>query len=311
MSRETPGPQGGRRNLGRGLAALFGEEDDAREVTEPARGGQHLPVARLQPSAIQPRRRFRPEDMETLVASVREKGVLQPLMVRPVTGSADQFEIIAGERRWRAAQAAGVHEVPVIIRAIDDAEALEIALIENIQRENLTPLEEAEGYRRLMEEFAHTQENLARAVGKSRSHVANMMRLLNLPAPVKDMLDDGRLTVGHARALLNAPDSLALAREAVTRGWTVRRVEREASRAERGEAGSGKGAARPRKGRDAAKDADTLALEHDLSVLLGLKVAIALKGEAGEMTIHFSTLEQLDDVLHRLKRGPETNRSLY
>lgn len=300
MSSDNAAAAGGsRRNLGRGLAALFGEENEDYAELDRARAQRRLAVGQLRPSSIQPRRRFRTEEMDALIASVREKGVLQPLLVRRLPDETDSFEIIAGERRWRAAQSAQIHDVPVIIRELTDAEALEIALIENIQRENLTPLEEAEGYQRLMAEFSHTQENLARSVGKSRSHVANMMRLLNLPAPVKDLVDDGSLSAGHARALLNAPDPVALARDAVAKGWSVRQVERHARQKTTDPAGKGSASAKSRK---PAKDSDTIALERDLSTLLGLRVSIDLKGEAGEIAIRFDTLEQLDDVLHRLKR---------
>lgn len=289
-----------KRNLGRGLAALFGEEKADYAELDQVRATGRIAVGQLRPGRLQPRRRFGEDALKALVDSVREKGVLQPLLVRRVEGEPEQFEIIAGERRWRAAQQAQVHDVPVVVRDLTDSEALEIALVENIQRQDLTPLEEAEGYQRLMGEFHHTQEDLARAVGKSRSHVANMLRLLNLPEPVKLMLDDGRLTMGHARALLNAPDPLAVAREVVDKGLSVRQVERLAAHGKHHAAPHRKVAAAP-----AAKDADTRALERDLSTLLGLKVTISLKGESGDIAIHFETLEQLDDVLHRLKRNPQ------
>jgi len=301
---DTSGPGGpGRekRNLGRGLAALFGEEKADYAELDRVRTSRKLTVGQLRPGKFQPRRRFNEEDLSALVASIREKGVLQPLLVRRLEGEAEQFEIIAGERRWRAAQIAQVHEVPVVVRELTDAEALEIALIENIQRESLTPLEEAEGYQRLMNEFSHTQEDLSRAVGKSRSHVANMLRLLNLPEGVKVLLDDGALSMGHARALLNAPDAEIIAREVVDRGLSVRETEKLAASAKPRPARASKSKS---KIAAAPKDADTLVLERDLSMLLGLKVAISLKGEKGEVAIQFETLEQLDDVLHRLKRDP-------
>jgi len=301
---DTSGPGGpGRekRNLGRGLAALFGEEKADYAELDRVRTSRKLTVGQLRPGKFQPRRRFNEEDLSALVASIREKGVLQPLLVRRLEGEAEQFEIIAGERRWRAAQIAQVHEVPVVVRELTDAEALEIALIENIQRESLTPFEEAEGYQRLMNEFSHTQEDLSRAVGKSRSHVANMLRLLNLPEGVKVLLDDGALSMGHARALLNAPDAEIIAREVVDRGLSVRETEKLAASAKPRPARASKSKS---KIAAAPKDADTLVLERDLSMLLGLKVAISLKGEKGEVAIQFETLEQLDDVLHRLKRDP-------
>lgn len=293
-----------KRNLGRGLAALFGEESQDYAELDRVRATRKVAIGQLRPGRFQPRRRFDEDSMRTLVDSIREKGVLQPLLVRRLPGESDQFEIIAGERRWRAAQLAQVHDVPVVVRELSDVEALEVALVENIQRQDLTPLEEAEGYQRLMAEFSHTQEDLSRAVGKSRSHVANMMRLLNLPDRVKTMLDDGRLSAGHARALLNAPDPLALAEDVVARGLSVRETERlaQSGKTPRARKSGEKKGSLPA----TAKDADTRALERDLSLLLGLKVAIELKGESGDISIHFETLEQLDDVLHRLKRDPQS-----
>ncbi|MDX1485952.1 MAG: ParB/RepB/Spo0J family partition protein, partial [Alphaproteobacteria bacterium] len=290
-----------KRNLGRGLAALFGEEGGEFAAFPPGTTIRTLPVSQLRPGPVQPRRNFDDEALGALVDSVREKGVLQPLLVRRVAGGEEQYEIIAGERRWRAAQIARVHEVPVVEREMDDAEALEVALVENIQRQDLTALEEAEGYKRLMEEFGHSQEDLGRAVGKSRSHVANMLRLLGLPEAVKQMVDKGDLSAGHARALLGAADAVALARDVVRRGLNVRQTERLVAREKTGAGRTGargRGPARP------LKDADTLALERDLSTRLGLAVDIALKGEGGEVTVRFQTLEQLDDLIARLKRDP-------
>src|SRR5919109_646994 len=213
-----------RRQLGRGLAALFGEsEGDA--PAEPA-APRRVPIELIRPSAFQPRRRFAETELDALAQSIREKGILQPLLVRPLAGEEAAFELVAGERRWRAAQRIGMHEVPVIVRPFADSEALEIALVENLQREDLSPLEEAEAYNRLMEDFGRTQASLADAVGKSRSHVANTLRLLSLPAPVRRRLDEGELSAGHARALLAAPDPVALAAEVVRRGLNVRATER-------------------------------------------------------------------------------------
>ncbi len=302
-STPTPRAPSGKRNLGRGLAALFGEE--ATDLAELDRiGASHnLPVSKLRPGPVQPRRNFGDEQLQALVDSVREKGVLQPLLVRHLAGDPDSYEIIAGERRWRAAQLAKMHEVPVVVMEVDDAEALEIALVENIQRQDLTPLEEAEGYKRLMDEFSHTQDALSRAVGKSRSHVANMLRLLNLPEPVKQMVDDGSLSAGHARALLGAGgDILTLARAVVRRGLNVRQTERLVANAKAGGGARRRGAKDRRSG--PAKDADTLALERDLAARLGLKVTISLKGEGGDIAVHFKTLEQLDDVALRLRHAP-------
>src|SRR6266446_10349516 len=213
-----------RRQLGRGLSALFGEAEGA--TTDDPAPQRRVPIELIRPGALQPRRRFADAELDALAQSIREKGVLQPLLVRPLAAEEADFELVAGERRWRAAQRVGVHEVPVIIRRITDTEALEIALVENLQREDLSPLEEAEAYSRLMGEFGRTQASLADAVGKSRSHVANTMRLLSLPAPVRRQLDEGELSAGHARALLAAADPAALAAEVVRRGLNVRATER-------------------------------------------------------------------------------------
>lgn len=292
--------QGGARraSLGRGLSALFGEATEDYSALDKVRQSKQVPIEFVHPGRYQPRRKFDEEAIKGLVESIRDKGILQPLLVRRDAEDANSYELIAGERRWRAAQIAGLHEVPVIIRDLSDREALEIALIENIQRQDLTPLEEAEGYRRLMEEFEHTQEDLARAVGKSRSHVANMMRLLSLPDPVKTMVQDGALTAGHARALLTAPDPAAAAREVVTRGLNVRQTEDlmrgDQPKAKKGGSGSGSGAV------PAVKDVDLINLEEEISARIGLKVAINPQGQRGTITIHYQTLDQLDDVLHRL-----------
>jgi ParB family transcriptional regulator, chromosome partitioning protein len=293
---EAVSEDGKRRNLGRGLSALFGEESDDLAAADRQRVGKSVPIGFLRAGKFQPRHRFDDDALRALADSIREKGVLQPLLVR--RDGANSYEIIAGERRWRAAQLAQLHEVPVIIKELDDRAALEIALVENIQRADLTVLEEAEGYRRLMAEFGHTQEALAAAVGKSRSHVANMMRLLALPEPVKQLLDSGALSAGHARALLNAADPAGMAREIVRRGLNVRQAELLA-----------KGAKTARHKAPAVKDADTAALERDLTNLLGLKVAISFAGRGGALTIHYRTLEQLDDVIRRLHHDPAGTRN--
>ncbi len=293
-----------RRNLGRGLSALLGDSGVAAAASvldgntaAPAaqaatRGLRTLAVSQMKPGKFQPRRQFEEEAIADLVESVREKGILQPILVRPIDGG---FEIIAGERRWRAAQRAQLHEVPVIIREFTDKEALEVALVENLQRQDLSPLEEADGYRRLVDEFSHTQEELAKAVGKSRSHVANMMRLLALPDPIKAMVESKQISAGHARALLTAADPLALAREVVEKQLNVRQTEKLAA---------GEAKAKPSAGgRTAAsqhKDADTAALERDLAEVLGVKVTLKSLGKGGELTIHYGSLEQLDDILSRL-----------
>jgi ParB family chromosome partitioning protein len=285
--------EGKRRNLGRGLSALFGEESDDYAATDRQRVGKTVPIGFLRAGRFQPRHRFDDDALRALAESIREKGILQPLLVRRHPDAANSYEIVAGERRWRAAQLAQLHEVPVIIKDLDDRAALEIALVENIQRADLAVLEEAEGYRRLMAEFGHTQDALAKAVGKSRSHVANMMRLLALPDPVKQLLDSGALSAGHARALLGAADPAGLAREIVRRGLNVRQAE---GLVKKGKTKRGKAAP--------AKDADTVALERDLANLLGLKVAISFGGRGGALTVHYRTLEQLDDVIRRLHNEP-------
>jgi ParB family chromosome partitioning protein len=280
-----------RKSLGRGLSALLGgpaEEAPARPAA-PARG---VAIHLIHPSPLQPRQNFDTEQLEALAASMRENGVLQPILVRPRAGQPGSFEIIAGERRWRAAQLAQLHEVPVVIRDLGDRESLELAIVENVQRQDLSPLEEADGYRRLIDEFHNTQDDLARHVGKSRSHVANTLRLLTLPESVRTLLADGRLTAGHARALLNAGDPAALAAMVVARGLNVRQTERLARLAR----GKAKTARQPR-----TKDADTKALERELTARLGLNVSIDAKGEAGAVTIEYKSLEQLDLIVERLK----------
>jgi ParB family transcriptional regulator, chromosome partitioning protein len=278
-----------RRPLGRGLASLLGEvETDASPARDAAR---LVPIEQIRPGRYQPRRRFGDEELAALAQSIREKGIIQPLLVRPAAEAEGGFELVAGERRWRAAQRVGLHEVPVIVRAFADSEALEIALVENLQREDLGPLEEAEAYGRLMREFGRTQAALAEAVGKSRSHVANTLRLLSLPDAVRRQVEDGALSAGHARALLAAADPERLAAEIVRRGLNVRMTERLVQR----------GAAPPRPRR--AHDADTAALERDLAATLGLRVTLAPKKRGGSLTLHYASHEQLDEVLRRLRRG--------
>ena len=283
-----------RQRLGRGLSALLGDDGDGPQGSRVYRT---LPIEYLHPSRYQPRHRIGDEQLADLAQSIREKGILQPILVRRFPDEENAFEIIAGERRWRAAQLAQVHEVPVVVKELDDRETLEIALVENLQRQDLSALEEAGGYKRLMDEFTHTQEDLARVVGKSRSHVANMMRLLALPDPIKEMLESGALSAGHGRALLAAKDPVALASKVVKRSLNVRQTERMVQ-------GEGRGH-RPRAG---TKDADTVALERDLSNLLGLKVEIKFRGAAGTLTLHYASLEQLDGILHRLSEGSRGTR---
>jgi len=288
-----------KRRLGRGLSALLGDEGADHASLEQVRGQRSVPVDKLRPGKAQPRRNFDADDLAELVASVREKGVLQPILVRRDPAGGDGWEIVAGERRWRAAQQAQLHEVPVVIRELSDRDALEIALIENLQRESLTPIEEAAAYQRLIDEYHHTQDVLAKAIGKSRSHVANTLRLLALPTEVRGLVDAGKLSAGHARALIGTDNPAALARDVVSRGLNVRQVE-ELVRRRRAPAPFGRKAGRPAAG---AKDADTLALERSLASLLGLRVEMRLQGkgtQGGSLVIHYDTLDQLDDVLQRL-----------
>jgi ParB family transcriptional regulator, chromosome partitioning protein len=280
-----------RRPLGRGLAALFGEAES--EASFDSASQRRVPIETIRPSTLQPRRRFAEAELDALAQSIREKGVLQPLLVRPADDGDAMFELVAGERRWRAAQRVGLHEVPVIVRALADSEALEIALVENLQREDLGPLEEAEAYKRLVGEFGRTQASLAEAVGKSRSHVANTLRLLSLPAPVRRRLDEGELSAGHARALLAAADPAALADEVVRRGLNVRATERLVQR---------RALERP-KPRPSLRDTDTLALERDLGARLGLRVRLEPRTRGGALTLHYQSLDQLDRLLQLLRAG--------
>ena len=291
-----------RPQLGRGLSALFGE-GGGRVLSGPG-APRTVPIEAIRPSPFQPRRRFVEAELDGLVQSIREKGIVQPLLVRPVDDLVDnvvadsgapgaEFELVAGERRWRAAQRAGLHEVPVVIRPFGDSEVLEIALVENLQREDLTPLEEAEAYSRLMQEFGHSQAEVAETIGKSRSHVANTLRLLGLPPAVKRQLDEGALSAGHARALLAAPDPAALAGEVVRRGLNVRATELLVRR---------RGAA-PEPRQRKPRDHDTVALERELGGALGLRVTLSPNGRGGSLTLHYASLDQLDRVLKLLRRG--------
>ncbi len=290
MTEEKPGGH----QLGRGLSALFGEENDDFAELDSLRQSKTVPVEFIRPNRNQPRRDFDQAQIESLVASIRERGILQPILVRRDPQNPDGFEIVAGERRWRAAQLARLHEIPVIIKDLTDDGALEIALVENIQRQDLNILEEADGYHRLIDEYGHTQEVIAKAVGKSRSHIANTLRLLNLPEPVRRILASGDITAGHARALLNADDPEELARKIVKQGLNVRQTERLVQRQKEARGEAGRKSSPP-------KDPDTIALETDLSGLLGLKVSINFRGAGGELVIHYNTLDQLDEVLRRIK----------
>lgn len=296
-----------RRGLGRGLSALLADVNLGEQVLDgqPPRPTLALPVERVQPNPNQPRREFAPEALNQLAQSISQKGIVQPLIVRAI-GQEGQFEIVAGERRWRAAQIAGLHEVPVVVREFDDVEVLEIAIIENIQREDLNPIEEAMAYRQLIERFGHTQEKLAEALSRSRSHVANLLRLLTLPEPVQDMLRKGDLSAGHARALITAPDPALLAGQVVRRGLSVRETERLAKTV-----GTKLQARTIRK---QEKDADTRAIETDLSANLRMLVKIEHRGvdEGGVLSISYRTLEDLDllcDVLSKIPRDVMPDRT--
>jgi ParB family chromosome partitioning protein len=292
-----------RSRLGRGLAALIGDVGEESAALERARSQRRVPIEFLRPNPRNPRRNFPEGELDELAASIRERGIIQPILVRTIRGAADAYEIIAGERRWRAAQRAAVHDVPVILLEVDDREALELAIIENVQRTDLNPLEEAAGYQSLIDQFAHAPDAIAQIVGKSRSHVANTLRLLKLPDEVKAYLADGQISAGHARALLGQPDPVALAREIIAQRLNVRQVEAIAQeQAER----SGKAAKQRRR---IVKDADTLILEKRLADALGLAVAIEHRGKGGELRIRYKSLDQLDEVIRRLERVAYTSLS--
>ena len=304
-----------KQRLGRGLAALIGEmdkpvpggaADNGEPVESKLNSDRIVPIESLRANPNNPRRNFTENDLDDLSQSISEHGLIQPILVRsarPVQGgeSAIDYEIIAGERRWRAAQRAGVHSVPILVREVDDRQALELAIIENVQRADLNAIEEAQGYAQLVDKFSYTQEALAKVIGKSRSHLANMMRLLVLPETVQRMVRDNRLTAGHARAIINAPDPASLAREAVAKGLSVRQIEAAARRAAAPASG-----ARPAKGRGqgAEKDADTRMLEGDLSAAIGMRVdirhGVAGDAMAGEVRITYKSLEDLDRLCQKL-----------
>jgi ParB family chromosome partitioning protein len=288
--------QAQKRRLGRGLAALIGDDTTEDAVIQDTRSLRHMPIELLHANPNNPRKHFKDEDLEDLARSIREKGLLQPLVVRH--RSHGDYEIVAGERRWRAAQRAGVHEVPVLIRELNDGEALEIALIENIQRSDLNAIEEARGYAQLTEQFGYTQSQLAESVGKSRSHIANTLRLLTLPEAVRNHIEQGTLTAGHARALVATDSPEKLAEQIIKLGMTVRGAE-ELSRQHSG------GVQSSMSHSVKEKNADVRALERELSEVLGLNVEIADKGKgAGAVTIRYGSLEQLDDVCARLRHRP-------
>jgi ParB family chromosome partitioning protein len=288
------------RRLGRGLAALIGDVGEESAPAEQGRKPRRAPIESLKANPRNPRRNFTEAELDELAASIRERGIIQPIVVRAAPGGADSFKIIAGERRWRAAQRAGLHEVPVAVIDASDAQSLEYAIIENVQRADLNPMEEANGYLALMDDFNRTQDDVAQIVGKSRPHVANTLRLLKLSEPVKQLVRQGKLSAGHARLLVGQPNAEAIAQEIVAKGWSVRQLEDDMRKD-----GAAQARAVKREGKGAtsgAKDADTRALERRLSDTLGLDVSIDHRGEGGTLHIKYKDLDQLDEVLKKLDR---------
>ena len=296
----------GKSRLGRGLAALIGDDaafelGDKQDASK--RGIKEVPIEFLRPNPFQPRHVFREEDLADLSDSIREKGVLQPIVVRPLSGDGETYEIVAGERRWRASQRAQLHEVPVIVKELDDQESLEIAIIENVQRADLNAIEEALGYQRLIEQFAYTQDQLSKIIGKSRSHVANLLRLLGLPDSVRELIAEGKLSGGHARALVGQPDADELARKIIAEGLSVRGAE-ALVRGDKAPAKKSGGSKKKGSVTAQMKDADTRALEKNISDALGLAVSVNHTGEeGGDVVISYLTLEQLDEICRRLAHG--------
>lgn len=293
------------RGLGRGLSALMADinepgTEETAAPDSPRRPDMNVPIEQVRPNPDQPRRAFTQEALEELSDSIAEKGIIQPLIVRPDPTQDNSYQIVAGERRWRAAQMAQLHEVPVIVRDFDDTEVLEVAIIENIQRADLNPVEEAMGYRQLMDRFNHTQDKLATAMGKSRSHIANLMRLLTLPDEVQGYLRDGQLSAGHARALVGRDDAVDLARQVIRGGLSVREIENLTRKKKPG--GNGGGRRTPPGG---GKDADTKVLEDDLTAAIGLPVSIDYDESTGKgrISIQYNDLAQLDDVIRILNSG--------
>lgn len=305
------------RGLGKGLSALISENktpapaSGSKSKSSSAAADQDTPagvytlaVNKLHPGKYQPRTQFNEATLGELAESIRKNGIMQPIIVRASKKQNGKYEIVAGERRWRAAQLAELKEVPVLIREIHDKQALELALVENIQRQDLSPIEEANGYQRLIEEFEYTQEELASTIGKSRSHIANLLRLLSLPDEIREMLENNELTMGHARALIGVPNAVQLARDIVRKGLNVRQVE-QASRELQGIAKRtvSRGGAKQQTPRSGSKDPDIIALEETLSENLGLKVSINDRGQSGEIVIAYDSLSQLDEILRRLGDG--------
>jgi ParB family chromosome partitioning protein len=283
-----------RTRLGRGLAALMGDVVNETKATETVRHHSRVPIEYLKPNPRNPRRSFNDDELDSLAASIKERGVIQPVLVRSIAGSKDAYEIIAGERRWRAAQRAGLHDIPILPLEATDSEALELAIIENVQRTDLNALEEAGGYARLASEYSHSHEEIARMVGKSRSHVSNTLRLLKLPDAVKAYISAGEISAGAARMLVGAADPECMAREIVERGLNVRQVEALAKERARAPQNSGK-----RSG--ARKSVDAVALEQRLTDALGLTVTLVERGDGGVLSIYYRSLEQLDEIVRRLE----------
>jgi ParB family chromosome partitioning protein len=284
------------RGLGRGLSALMADvgPEPTSSSNSSARPDLIVPVEKVFPNPDQPRRSFTDEHLRDLSASIKAKGIIQPLIVRKRSTGNGEYEIVAGERRWRAAQMAQLHEIPVLVRDFTDTEVLEVAIIENIQRADLNPVEEAAGFRQLMDKFGHTQGKLAEELGKSRSHIANLLRLLHLPSDVQELLVEGRLSAGHARALITSDDPSGLAKQVVAQGLSVRATEALAKKKDDG----GSSSTTRSKSTGSEKDADTKALENDLSAALGLSVQVDHKagGESGQVTIKYASLDQLDEI---------------
>lgn len=287
--------------LGRGLAALIGDVGEDEEVPERPRGQRRVPIEFLRPNPRNPRKNFPEEELAELAESIRQRGIVQPIVVRALAAVPGAFEIVAGERRWRAAQRAGLHEVPVAVVEVDDKTSLEYAILENVQRSDLNAVEEAAGYDRLMRDFGYTQAELAQILGKSRSHLANTLRLLNLPPSIREMIVRGEVTAGHARALLALREPEDVARRIVERGMTVRDVERLAQ-AEQGRPEAGSSPGRARTGAK-EKDPDTRALEKAIEDVIGLSVSIDHRASGGEIRIKYTTLDQLDGLCRRLRRA--------
>jgi ParB family chromosome partitioning protein len=287
-----------RSRLGRGLASLIGDVGGEAAHLERPRAQRKVPIEFIKANPRNPRRAFSDDELQELAASIKQHGVIQPIVVRPVKGSNDRFEIIAGERRWRASQIAGLHEVPIVPVDVSDSDALEIAIIENVQREDLNAIEEAQGFHALADEFKRSQEDIAKIVGKSRSHVANMMRLTKLPADVQALIADGQLSAGHARALISLPDASAAAKRIIAEGLNVRQTEALAH-----EEGVPERAPQKARGGGKAKDPDTIALEKRISDALGLKVSVDHRVPGGTVQIKYRDLEQLDEILRRLDAG--------